>query len=69
MSDCAQRASARDRESAPEGFREAYAAGRLTLDEFGDRVDAVYSALTWSELGELTADLPEGSALARSTAG
>lgn len=40
-------------------------AGRLTLDEFAERTDAVYSAETWSELGALTADLPEGSALAR----
>jgi uncharacterized membrane protein len=69
VSDCGQRASARDRESAAKALREAFAAGRLTLDEFGERVDAVYSALTWGELGELTADLPEGSALARRTAG
>ena len=69
VSDCGQRASARDRESAAKALREAYTAGRLTLDEFGERIDAVYSAVTWDELGELTADLPEGSALARRTAG
>jgi uncharacterized membrane protein len=69
VSDCRQRASARDRESAAKALREAYAAGRLTLGEFGERVDAVYSAVTWGELGKLTADLPEGSALARRTAG
>ena len=40
-------------------------AGRLSLDEFAERTDAVYSAQTWSELGALTADLPEGSALTR----
>jgi uncharacterized membrane protein len=69
VNECGQRAWARDRESAAKALREAYAAGRLTLDEFGDRVDAVYSALTWGELGELTADLPEGSALGHRTAG
>jgi uncharacterized membrane protein len=69
VSECGQRAWARDRESAAKALREAYAAGRLTLDEFGERVDAVYSAVTWGELGELTADLPEGSVLARRTAG
>ena len=69
VSECGQRAWARDRESAAKALREAYAAGRLTLDEFGERVDAVYSAVTWGELGELTADLPEGPVLARRTAG
>jgi len=45
-------------------LREAYAAGRLSVDEFGERIDAVYSGVTCGELGELTADLPEGLALA-----
>jgi uncharacterized membrane protein len=67
VSDCAQRASARDRESAAKVLREAYAAGRLSVDEFGERIDAVYSAVACGELGELTADLPEGSALAGRT--
>jgi hypothetical protein len=46
-------------------LREAYAAGRLSVDEFGERIDATYSVVTCGELGELTADLPEGLALAR----
>lgn len=44
-------------------LREAYAAGRLSVDEFGERIDAVYSVVTCGELDELTADLPEGLAL------
>jgi len=69
VSDCGQRASARDRESAAKVLREAYAAGRLSVDEFGERIDAVYSPITCGELGELTADLPEGSALAGRASG
>ena len=64
VSDCAQRVSARDRESAAKVLREAYAAGRLSVDEFGERIDAAFSVVTCGELGELTADLPEASALA-----
>ena len=50
-------------------LREAYAAGRLSVDEFGERIDAVYSPIACSELGELTADLPEGAALAGRASG
>ena len=63
VGECGQRALARDRESAAKVLREAYAAGRLSVDEFGERIDAVYSVLTCGELDELTADLPEGLAL------
>lgn len=65
MSECGTRASARERESAAKALREAYAAGRLSLDEFSERTDVVFSATTWLELGEVTADLPEGQALSR----
>ena len=44
-------------------LREAYAAGRLSVDEFGERIDATYSVVTCGELDELTVDLPEGLAL------
>ena len=63
MSDCGQRALARDRESAAKVLREAYAAGRLSVDEFGERIDAVYSVVTCGELDKLIEDLPEGLAL------
>jgi len=63
VGECGQRALARDRESAAKVLREAYAAGRLSVDEFGERIDAVYSVVTCGELDELTVDLPEGLAL------
>ena len=63
VGECGQRALARDRESAAKVLREAYAAGRLSVDEFGERIDAVYSVITCGELDEPTADLPEGLAL------
>jgi uncharacterized membrane protein len=69
VGECGQRALARDRESAAKVLREAYAAGRLSVDEFGERIDAVYSVVACGELDELTADLPEGLALPSRTFG
>ena len=57
-SDQAMRASDHDRERAAEVLRDAYAVGRLDLEEFHDRAGAAYSAKTWGELRHLTADLP-----------
>jgi Domain of unknown function (DUF1707) len=57
-SDHAMRASDQDRERAAEVVRDAYAVGRLDLGEFHDRADRAYSARTWGELRDLTADLP-----------
>jgi hypothetical protein len=48
----------RDRETAAELLREHYAAGRLTLAEFQDRLQAAYAATTYRELAAVTADLP-----------
>lgn len=62
-SDVSMRASDGDRDRATGVLREAYAAGRLTLDEFLQRTDAACSARTWGELAGLTADLPEGKRL------
>lgn len=62
-SDDAMRASDRDRELAAGVLRDAYVAGRLDLEEFHDRTDGAYSARTWGELRDLTADLPPGRAL------
>jgi Domain of unknown function (DUF1707) len=56
--DRGMRASDQDRESAAEFLREAYAAGRLRREELDERAAAVYSAATWGELRDLTADLP-----------
>ena len=60
--DRAMRASDQDRESAAELLREAYVAGRLSREELDERAAAVYSATTWGELRDLTADLPPPAA-------
>jgi hypothetical protein len=52
------RASDVDREAVVSTLREAYTAGRLTLDEFDERMAAAYAAKTWGDLRALTADLP-----------
>lgn len=52
------RASDSDRERVVEILRGAYTEGRLTLDEFDERTTAAYAARTWSQLRELTSDLP-----------
>ena len=41
-----------------EALREAYTEGRLTRDEFDERMSAAYAGKTWGQLRELTADLP-----------
>jgi hypothetical protein len=43
-----------DRDAAAVQLREHYAVGRLSLDEFQDRLDAVYRARTARELGMVT---------------
>lgn len=52
------RASDADREVVVAALRDAYTAGRLTLEEFDERTTAAYAARTWGELRTLTADLP-----------
>jgi hypothetical protein len=47
-----------DREAAAALLREHYAAGRLTLDEFNQRLDATFAATTQSQLNSVTRDLP-----------
>ena len=59
MSDAARmRASDADRDRAADELREHYAAGRLTAEEFGERLDALYAARTARELEQLRHDLP-----------
>lgn len=48
-----------DREAAAAGLREHYAQGRLTLQEFTHRLDAVFAATTQRQLTALTRDLPD----------
>jgi len=52
------RVSDADREAVAARLREHYAAGRLGLDEFQDRLDAVYRAQTAGELDMVTDGLP-----------
>jgi|SRR5215468_2061039 len=51
-------ASDADRDAAVGVLNEAFAEGRLTADEHGERVRAAYAGRTWQELARLTADLP-----------
>jgi Domain of unknown function (DUF1707) len=52
------RVSDADREAVAARLREHYAAGRLSLDEFQDRLDAVYRAQVAGELNMVTDGLP-----------
>jgi uncharacterized protein (DUF2126 family) len=56
--DSSIRASDADRRHVVEALQEHTAAGRLSLDEFTDRVDAAHRATTYGELAVITADLP-----------
>jgi hypothetical protein len=56
------RASDAEREQAAESLREHFAAGRLSAEELGERLDGVYGASTIAELQQLTSDLPQLSA-------
>jgi hypothetical protein len=58
------RASDEDRSRTADALGEHYAAGRLTLEEFHERLDQVYAATTQGELDRLMADLP-GTDLSR----
>jgi Domain of unknown function (DUF1707) len=52
------RAGTVDRERVADALREAFAEGRLEVDELDQRLAAVYRAKTLGELRPLTADLP-----------
>jgi hypothetical protein len=52
------RASDADRDRVTALLREHHAAGRLTAEEFHERMDAALEAKTLGELDELLADLP-----------
>jgi hypothetical protein len=55
-------ASDGDRDTAVRALSEAFAQGRLTADEHGERVRAAFRARTWRQLARLTADLPAPAA-------
>jgi Domain of unknown function (DUF1707) len=52
------RASDEDRERTAALLREHHAVGRLTAEEFGERLDAAFAARTMGELDQLLGDLP-----------
>ncbi|WP_081952234.1 DUF1707 SHOCT-like domain-containing protein [Kitasatospora phosalacinea] len=52
------KASDADRERVADLLRDAYAEGRLTVDEHAERIEAAYGARTFGELEPLTRDLP-----------
>ena len=58
VSDNSIRASDVDREVVVATLRDAYTAGRLTLEEFDERTSAAYASKTWGDLRRLTEDLP-----------
>ncbi len=64
----ALRASDADRDAAAAVINNALAEGRLTADEHGQRLDAIYAAKTQAELAPLLADLPGQQAMAPVTA-
>jgi uncharacterized membrane protein len=54
------RAASADRERAVDVLKAGFAEGRLTQDEYNDRMGRAYTARTYGELAALTADLPAG---------
>jgi hypothetical protein len=52
------RASDNDREKIAGRLRDAHAEGRLSINEFQDRLDALYAATTYGELEPLVRDIP-----------
>jgi hypothetical protein len=52
------RASDRDRQQVVEQLRGALEDGRLTMEEYVDRMEAAYQAATYGDLAPLCADLP-----------
>lgn len=61
-------ASDAEREGAGGRLRDAAAEGRLTLEEFTERLDRAYAARTRGELEQLTSDLPAGASSEAATA-
>jgi hypothetical protein len=57
----AMRAASADRERAVDVLKAGFAEGRLTQDEYNERMNRAYGARTYAELTALTADLPAGA--------
>ncbi|MFC4057734.1 DUF1707 domain-containing protein [Planomonospora corallina] len=52
------RASDDDRDKVASVLREHYAQGRLSTEEFDERLEQLYTSKTYGELAVLTSDLP-----------
>lgn len=55
------RASDHDRQQVVEQLRSALEDGRLTMEEYVDRMEVAYQAATYGDLAPLCADLPASS--------
>ncbi|WP_231619199.1 DUF1707 SHOCT-like domain-containing protein [Nonomuraea sp. SBT364] len=53
------RASDVDRDRVAGVLREHTAQGRITMDEFNERLEQLYQSKTYGDLAKLTADLPD----------
>ncbi|GAA2312542.1 DUF1707 domain-containing protein [Nonomuraea roseoviolacea subsp. roseoviolacea] len=53
------RASDSDRDRVAAVLREHTAQGRITMDEFNERLEQLYQSKTYGELERLTSDLPD----------
>ena len=64
-------ASDADRDTAAGLLNAAFAEGRLTADEYDQRLSTAYTARTWQQLRQLTSDLPAppDAAVGRAAAG
>ncbi|WP_308191867.1 DUF1707 and DUF4190 domain-containing protein [Kitasatospora humi] len=60
----AMRAAHTDRERTVDVLKAAYAEGRLSAAEYGERFEVAHSAQTYGQLAQLVADLPAGPGLA-----
>ncbi|MFD0276556.1 DUF1707 domain-containing protein [Kitasatospora sp. NPDC127111] len=58
VAEAEMRASDADRERVAELLRDAYAEGRLDVEEHAERIEAAYAAKTLGDLAPLTRDLP-----------
>ncbi|MEU6233415.1 DUF1707 domain-containing protein [Kitasatospora sp. NPDC047058] len=58
VAEAEMRASDADRERVAELLRDAYAEGRLDVEEHAERIEAAYAAKTMGDLAPLTRDLP-----------
>ncbi len=50
-----------EREAAANALRDHFAQGRLTMEEFNQRLDAIFAAKTQRQLDEISSDLPQAS--------